>query len=213
MQTQKESVGCGSVQAAKVIDQDQQGTEESFIDEKHRCGNSRPARPVALCGATPAPNQQNSYKHKRHTARYSVREFDHCLSLRCRGKEFAVAERPVTAASCSESSCALVGAPDDDGDVVRNDEPRKVRERDSPDLGNACRRRVSVDDTGSYEFVTCISSRRNSFHNHVSAQRSPQALTDVSPLASGLSTILPGTVAPTAADPNLRHMTPKPAPT
>src|SRR5713226_3470996 len=203
MEAQKESVGCGSVQAAKVIAQDQQGTEESFIEQKHRCGNSRVARPVALCSTTPAPNQENGYKHKRHTARYSVREFDHCLSLRCRGKEFAVAERPVTAASCSGSSCAHVGAPDDDSDVVRNDEPRKVRERDSHDLGNACRRRVSVDDTSSDQFVTCISSRRNSFLNHLSAQRSPQAITDFSPLVTGLSTILPGTVAPTGGDANL----------
>src|SRR5260370_35299363 len=93
MQAQKASVGWGSVQAAKVIDQNQQGTEESFIEQKHRCGNSRPARAVALCSATPAPNQKNSYKHKRHTARYSVREFDHCLSLRDRRREFAVAER------------------------------------------------------------------------------------------------------------------------
>src|SRR6266487_5320087 len=88
MQAQKESVGCGSVQTANVIEQDQQGTKESFIEQKHRCGNSRVARPVALCSATPAPNQENGYKHERQTARYSVREFDHCLSLRCRGKEF-----------------------------------------------------------------------------------------------------------------------------
>src|SRR6266478_2684095 len=168
MEAQKESVGCRPVQAAKVIDQDQQGTEESFIEQKHRCGNSRPARPVALCSATPAPNQKNSYKQKRHTARYSVREFDHCLSLRCRRKEFAVAERPVTTASCPGSSSAHVGAPDDDSDVVRNDEPRKASERDSPDLGSPCRRRVSVDDTSSDHFVTCISSRRNSLHNHLS---------------------------------------------
>ena len=168
MQAQEESVSCGSVQAAKVIEQDQQGTEESFIEQKHRCGNSRVARPVALCSATPAPNQENGYKHKRHTARYSVREFDHRLSLRCRGEEFAVAERPVTAATCSGSSCAHVGAPDDDGDVVGNDEPRKASERDSTDLGNACARRISVDDTSSYEFVTCISSRGNSLHNHLS---------------------------------------------
>src|SRR5260370_16357763 len=123
MQAQKESVGCRSVQAAKVIDQDQQGTEESFIEQKHRCGNSRPARPVALCGATPAPNQKNSYKPKRHTARYSVREFDHCLSLRCGGKEFAVAERPVTAASCPRSSSAHVGPPADNHHVLRTDKP------------------------------------------------------------------------------------------
>src|SRR6266478_5830359 len=144
MEAQKESVGWGSVQAAKVIDQNQQGTKESFIEQKHRCGNGRVAKPVALCSATPAPNQKNGYKHKRHTARYSVREFDHCLSLRCRRKEFAVAERPVTAASCPGSSCAHVGARDDDGDVVRNDEPRKTRERDSPDLGDAARASISV---------------------------------------------------------------------
>src|SRR6266581_1535817 len=187
MEAQKESVGCGSAQAAKVIDQDQQGTEESLIEQKHRCGNSRPAQPVALCGATPAPNQKNSYKHKRHTARYAVREFDHRLGLRCRGKEFAVAQRPVTAATCPGSSCAHVGAPDDDGDVVRNDEPRKARERDSPDLGNACRRRVSVEDATPDQFVTSISSRRNFLHNHLSAQRGPQAIRDVSSLASRLS--------------------------
>src|SRR5216683_7745405 len=204
MEAQKESVGCRSVQAAKVIDQDQQGTKKSFIEQKHRCGNSRPARPVAFCGATPAPNQKNGYKHKRHTARYSVREFDYRLGLRSRGEKLAVAERPVTAATRSGSSCAHIGAPDDDSDVVRNDEPRKVRERDSFDLGNACRRRVSVDDTSSDQFVTCISGRRNSFLNHLSAQRSPQAITDFSPLVTGLPTILPGTVAPTGGDANLR---------
>src|SRR6266702_7572494 len=169
MEAQKESVGCRSVQAAKVIDQDQQGTKESFIEQKHRCGNSRVARPVALCSATPAPNQKNGYKHKRQTARYSVREFDYRLGLRSRREKLAVAQRPVTAASCPGSSCAHVGAPDDNGDVVRNDEPRKVRERDSSDLGNACRRRVSADDTSSDRFVICISSGRNSFLNHLSA--------------------------------------------
>src|SRR5713226_4911239 len=168
MQAQKESVGWGSVQAAKVIDQHQQGTEESFIEQKHRCGNSRVARPVALCSTTPAPNQKNGYKHKRHTARYSVREFDHGLRLRTRREKLAVAERPATAASCPGTSCAHVGAPDDDGDVVRNDEPRKVRERDSPNLRNVSARRISADDTIPYEFVTCISSRRNSLHNHLS---------------------------------------------
>jgi hypothetical protein len=168
MEAQKESVGCRSVQAAKVIDQDQQGTKKSFIEQKHRCGNGRPARPVASCGATPAPNQKNGYKHKRHTARYSVREFDYRLGLRSRGEKLAVAERPVTAATRSGSSCAHIGAPDDDGDVVRNDEPREASERGSPDLGNACARRISVDDTSTYEFVTCISSRRNSLHNHLS---------------------------------------------
>src|SRR6267142_6227634 len=168
MEAQKESVGCGSVQATKVIDQDQQGTEESFIEQKHRCGNSRVARPVALCSTTPAQNQKNGYKHKRQTARYAVREFDHRLGLRCRGKEFAVAQRPVTAATCSGSSCAHVGAPDDDGDVVRNDEPRKASERDSRDFGTACAPRISVDETSSNEFVTCVCSRCNSLHNHLS---------------------------------------------
>src|SRR5580765_1689987 len=139
MEAQKESVGCGSVEAAKVIDQGQQGTEESFIEQKHRCGNGRPARPVALCGATPAPNQKNSYKHKRHTARYSVREFDYRLGMRSRREKLAVAQRPVTAASCPGSSCPHVGAPDDDGDVIHNDEPRKASERGSSDLGNTCR--------------------------------------------------------------------------
>ena len=119
-----------------------------------------------------------------------MREFDHCLGLRCRRDEFAVAERPVIAASCSGSACANVGAPDDDGDVVGNDEPRKVRERDLSDLGNACRRRVPVDDTSSDQPVTCI----NSFLNHLSAQHRPQAITDVSPFASGLSTKRLGTV-------------------
>src|SRR5260370_28447773 len=189
MQAQKESVGWGSVQAAKVIDQHQQGTEDSFIEQKQRCGNSRPARPVALCSETPAPNQKNGYKRKRHTARYSVREFDHCLSLRCRRKEFAVAERPVTTASCPGSSSAHVGAPDDDSDVVRNDEPRKASEIHSPSLGSACRRRVSVDDTSSDHFVACITSRRNSFLNNLNPQRSHQASMDVSPLASELSTL------------------------
>jgi len=142
MQTQKESVGCGSVQAANMIDQDQQGTKESFIEQKHSCGNNRVARPVTLCSATPAPNQENGYKHKRQTARYSVREFDYRLGLRSRREKCAVAEGPMTAATCSGSSCAHVGAPGDDGNVVRNDEPRKVRERNSSDLGNACRRRI-----------------------------------------------------------------------
>src|SRR5258708_32411586 len=146
MEAQKESVGCRPVQAAKVIDQAQQGTEESFIEQKHRCGNSRPACPVALCGATPAPNQENSYMHKRHTARYSVCEFDYRLGLRSRREKLAVAKRPVTATSCPGCSCAHVGAPDDNDDVVRNDEPRKASERDSPDLRRACPPRVSVDD-------------------------------------------------------------------
>src|SRR5260370_42462129 len=142
--------------------------------------------------------------HKRHTARYSVCEFDYRLGLRSRREKLAVAKRPVTATSCPGCSCAHVGAPDDNDDVVRNDEPRKASERDSPDLGSACPRRVSVDDTSSDHFVTCISSRRNSFLNHLSAQRSPQAIMDVSPLASGLSTISPATVAPTGGDANLR---------
>src|SRR6266404_5895633 len=171
MEAQKESVGCGSVQAAKVIDQDQQGTEESFIEQEHRCGNSRVARPVALCSTTPAPNQKNGHKHKRHTARYAVREFDHCLSLRCCGKEFAVAKRPMTAAACPGSSRAHVGAPDNDGDVVRNDEPGKASERDWPGLGNSCACRISVEDTSSYEFVTCIGSSCDSLHNHLSLRR------------------------------------------
>src|SRR6266849_9824078 len=168
MEAQKESVGCRPVQAAKVIDQDQQGTKESFIEQKHRCGNSRVARPVALCSATPAPNQKNGYKHKRQTARYSVREFDYRLGLRSRREKLAVAQRPVTAASCPGSSCAHVGAPNDHGDVVRNDEPRKASERDSPGLGNGCACRISVEDTSSYEFVTCIGGRRDSLHNHLS---------------------------------------------
>src|SRR6266536_5444746 len=203
MQAQKESVGCGSVQTANVIEQDQQGTKESFIEQEHRCGNSRVARPVALCSAKPAPNQKNGYKHKRQTARYSVREFDYRLRLRSRREKLAVAERPVTAATCSGSSCAHVGAPDDDGDVVQNDEPRKVRERHSPDLGNACARHISVADTSAYEFVPCMNSSRNSLHNHLSLG-GHQAITEISLLGSGLSTILPGTVAPTGGDANLR---------
>src|SRR6266705_1582361 len=187
MQAQKERVGCGSVQAANVIDQDQQGSKESFIEQEQRCSNSRVARPVALCSATPAPNQKNGYKHKRQTARYSVREFDYRLGLRNCREKLAVAQRPVTAASCPGSSCAHVGAPDDNDDVVRNDEPRKVRERDSFDLGNACRRRVSVEDATPDQFVTSISSGRNFLHNHLSAQRGPQAIRDVSSLASRLS--------------------------
>lgn len=123
-----------------------------------------------------------------------MREFNYRLGLRSRRGKLAVALRPVTAASCPGSSCAHEGAPDDDRNVVRNDEPRKVRERDSSDLGNARRRRVSVDDTSSDPIVTCISSRRNSFLRRLSAQPSPQAITDGSPLASGLSTKLLGTV-------------------
>src|SRR5713226_3692260 len=166
MQAQKESVGWGSVQAAKVIDQHQQGTKESFIEQKHRCGNSRVARPVALCSATPAPNQKNGYKHKRQTARYSVREFDYRLGLRSRREKLAVAQRPVTAASCPGSSCAHIGAPNDHGDIVRNNEQRKARKRDSSDLGNACQRRISIKDTTPDQFVTSISSRHNFLHNH-----------------------------------------------
>src|ERR1700719_2424785 len=128
MQAQKESVGCRSVQAANMIQQDEQGAKKSFIKQKHRSGNSRVARPVTLCGATPAPNQKNGYQHKRQAARYSMREFDHCLYLRCRREEFAVAERRVTPASCPGSSGAHVSAPDDNCDVVHNDEPCKARE-------------------------------------------------------------------------------------
>src|SRR5882672_3030566 len=104
METQKERVGCGSVQAANVIDQDQQGSKESFIEQEQRCSNSRIARPVALCCATPAPNQKNGHKHKRHSTRYSVREFDCRLGLRSRREKLAVAERPATATTCSGSS-------------------------------------------------------------------------------------------------------------
>src|SRR5260370_1640439 len=113
MQAQKESVGWGSVQAAKVIDQHQQGTEESFIEQKHRCGNSRVARPVPLCSATPAPNQKNGYKHKRQTARYSVREFDYRLGLRSRREKLAVAQRPVTAPSYPRSHYHTDSAPNE----------------------------------------------------------------------------------------------------
>ena len=59
-------------------------------------------------------------------------------------------------------------APDDDGDVVRNDEPGKASERDSPGLGNGCACRISVEDTSSCQFVTCIGGRRDSLHNHLS---------------------------------------------
>jgi hypothetical protein len=111
-----------------------------------------------------------------------MREFDHCLGLRFGREEFTVAERPVIAASCSGSGCAHIGAPDDNGDVVGNDEPRKVRERDSSDLENVCRRRASADVARSDQFVTSISSRRSYFLNHLSAQRSPQAITDGSKL-------------------------------
>ena len=125
-------------EAANVIEQDQQGSEESFIEQKHSRGNSRVARPVALCSATPAQNQENGYKHKRQTARYSVREFDHRLGRHWQVS--AVAERPVTAASCPRSGRAHVGAPGDDGDVVRDDEPRKVRERGWSYFENVCRK-------------------------------------------------------------------------
>ena len=73
--------------------------------------------------------------------------------------------------------------------------------QDVPELISFC---VSLDDTSSWEFVTCISSRRNSGHNHLSLGRGLQAITEVSPLTSGLSTILPGMVAPSGGDTHFR---------
>jgi tRNA A37 threonylcarbamoyladenosine modification protein TsaB len=101
MQAQKESVYCRSFQTANVIEQNQKGTKESFIEQKHACGNGRIARPIAFCGATPAAKQEDSYEYERQSARYSVREFDYCLDLRSRWQNLAVAEWPMTAASCA----------------------------------------------------------------------------------------------------------------
>lgn len=101
MHAQKESVSGGLAQATKVIDQDEQGTEETRIEQVHSCGHSRVTRPVSFGSATLAPNQKSGHQHERHAARYSVREFDHGVSLRSRGENFAVAERPTTAATFS----------------------------------------------------------------------------------------------------------------
>ena len=84
-----------------MIEQNQKGTKESFIEQKYGCGNSRVARPIAYCGATPAPKQKDSCEDERQSARYSVREFDYCLDLRSRRQNLAVAEWPMAAASCS----------------------------------------------------------------------------------------------------------------
>src|SRR5258707_9204685 len=42
--------------------------------------------------------------------------------------------------------------------------PRERMTRSQHELVRQC---LSVHDTSSYEFVTCISSRRNSLHNHL----------------------------------------------
>jgi hypothetical protein len=46
--------------------------------------------------------------------------------LRRHWQELAVAKRPMAATSCARSGGTHVGAPEDDGDVVRKGEPRKV---------------------------------------------------------------------------------------
>jgi len=140
MQAQKESVYCGSFQTANVIEQNQKGTKESLIEQKQSCGDSRVARPIAFCGATPAPKQKDSCEDERQSARYSVREFDYCLDLRSRWENHAVAEWPMAAASCSGSGCADVSAPNGYCDVIHNEEPRKIRKRDSAPRQQSCSR-------------------------------------------------------------------------
>jgi hypothetical protein len=52
------------------------------------------------------------------------------LHLGCGSEDCAVAERPMAAASCTGSAGAHVGAPEDDGDIVYNDEPTETPDRD-----------------------------------------------------------------------------------
>src|ERR1700690_1896552 len=46
--------------------------------------------------------------------------------------------------------------------------------------------------SSSHEFLASISNSCNSSHNYLRTQRDPQAIADVSPFGSGLTTKLPG---------------------
>src|SRR5215472_3806875 len=72
MQTQKDSVSGGSVQASNAVDQDQQCAKQGFVEQKRCCRCGRIARPVALYGASPAPNQKKHHKQERNSASHSV---------------------------------------------------------------------------------------------------------------------------------------------
>jgi hypothetical protein len=56
MQTQKGSVSGGSVQAFRLVEQDEQCAKQGFVEQQRCCRYSRVARPLAHCGAPPAPN-------------------------------------------------------------------------------------------------------------------------------------------------------------
>src|SRR5690348_583257 len=125
MQAQEHSAACGAVET-NMIKKDKRGAEKSFVKQKDGGGNRAVARPVAVPGATPAPDEEHGNQKKRHPARHPMCKFDQRLHLAGGGQDFAIAERPVTAASGAGPAGADVCTPKNDGDVVCDNKPCKT---------------------------------------------------------------------------------------
>src|SRR6187399_854683 len=118
MQAQKDDAACGAVHADVFAD-DEHRAENRFVEQKDSCSSSRVARPLPFGCATPGPNKKSGHEDKRQTTRRPVCEFDQRLRLGRGWYELTVAERPMAATSCAGSGGAHVGAPENDGEVVR----------------------------------------------------------------------------------------------
>src|ERR1700690_3589080 len=92
-----------------------------------------------------------------------------------------------------DSQIALVFAA-----FIVNDDYHLTRAYRRDGILDACegaRAGVALPDnlkSSSHEFLASISNSCNSFHNYLRTQRDPQAIADVSPFGSGLTTKLPG---------------------